>query len=500
MVNDIAGTALSILFVILIIFISEILRKKGVCNSEGTRKFIHIGVSHWWLISIPLIRDVKFAILPPILFIILNYISYKKNLIESMERGKNKSDLGTVYFPILLLILVLLLWNNPSLGIKGKYLGAIAVLIMGYGDGFAAIIGQKYGRHKYKIFKNNKTIEGSIAMFLFSFFVSFILLSLINGFSLFIIKVSFIVSTFAALLEALTPFGMDNLSVPLVSSIILCVVIIADMEIVALLFRASIGFLGSSIIGYVAYIRKSLTVSGSIGAIILGSGIYATSGLYGGTIMILFFVSSSLLSKYKKNLKSDVAKQFDKTGNRDIFQVFANGGIGLIYSIIYYVTKDPIYLVPIGISFAASNADTWATELGVLNHGKPISLRTFKRVDNGTSGAISFLGTLSGYLGAQFIGIASVVIAYILKLDMSNYSYMIILKSVTLGGFIGCIIDSILGATLQGVYYCDSLQKETEKKIYNGEPTRFVRGIKFFNNDLVNFLSIGIASMTYLFL
>ena len=130
-----------------------------------------------------LIRDIRYAIIPPIIFVLLNYYSYKKDLIKSMERGKDSSDLGTVYFPISLIILILLTWDGGLLGGDFKHLGALGALVMGYGDGFAAIIGQKLGHRKYKIFGNEKSMEGSIGMFFFAFLVSTAILGSFLGFS-----------------------------------------------------------------------------------------------------------------------------------------------------------------------------------------------------------------------------------------------------------------------------------------------------------------------------
>ena len=86
---------------------------------------------------------------------------------------------------------------------------------MGYGDGFAAIIGQKYGHRKYKIFGNEKSMEGSIGMFFFAFLVSTAILGSFLGFSAHYLRISFSIAVLAALVEAFTPYGYDNLTVPI---------------------------------------------------------------------------------------------------------------------------------------------------------------------------------------------------------------------------------------------------------------------------------------------
>lgn len=499
MAGDIKGVIISIAFVFLVIVVSELLRKRGGYNEEFTRKFVHIGVAHWWIVAMFLIKDICYALIPPVIFVVLNFYSNRKNLFKSMEREGN-SDLGTVYFPISLIVLILLTWDGGLLGGENlKYLGAVGSLIMGYGDGFAAIIGKKYGGYKYKIMNNEKSLEGSLAMFVCSFLVSLVFICSYKGFSLYVVGSCFIVSVLATIAEALTPFGMDNLTVPIISTLsaFYFIYFLENNLLFLFVYSACIGFLISFAIAYFAYIKNSLTLDGSIGATLMGTLIHATSGFFGSLLMILFFISSSILSRFKNGAKKKVALQFDKTGQRDAFQVFANGGVGLIYSILFYITQNPSFLVLFGISFAAANADTWATELGILNKKQPISLRTLKPVDKGTSGAISILGTFAALIGSMLIGIFVTIGFKIINFEQFGYNYMQIFKMVTLGGFTGSMIDSILGATLQGIYYSDEIKGETEKKEYNGKPTLLVRGLRFMNNDLVNFLSIGLSSIFF---
>ncbi|NLZ54621.1 MAG: DUF92 domain-containing protein [Thermoanaerobacteraceae bacterium] len=496
MFGDMAGVIISIFFVAIVLVISELIRRLGKLKTEFTRKFVHIGVSHWWIVAMLLIKDIRYAIVPPVIFIILNYYSYKKDLIKSMERGKDSSDLGTVYFPISLIVLILLTWDGGFLGEDLKFLGALGALIMGYGDGFAAIIGENFGRKKYIIFDNQKSIEGSIAMFSFAFLVSTIILGSFFSFEVKIIRISFTIAVLAALTEAITPYGFDNLTVPIFSTLI-AYYFIKGSPIFLFIYMACIGFVISFFIAYIAYRKESLTLDGSVGATLMGTLMYATSGIYGSVMMVVFFLSSSILSHFKKNKKKKVARQFDKTGRRDILQVFANGGVGLIHSILYYLTKNPAYLVFLGISFAAANADTWATELGILNKKDPISLRTFKRVEKGTSGAVSLFGTFSALIGSMMIGIFATLGFSFLNIGELGFEYMQAFQMVTLGGFVGSVIDSILGATVQGVYYSEELKGETEKKRYKNKQNILIRGLEFVNNDVVNFLSIGIASILF---
>jgi phytol kinase len=206
------GLVFSYILVFIIIGISTFLQKKNILGDEGARKFIHIGVSNWWILAMIFFTGedaLWYAIVPPITFIGLNYLSYRQNIFKAMERG-GSGNLGTVYFPISLLILVIV-----SFGILNQpYIGGLGILILGYGDGFAAVIGKKFGKHQLLF---GKSVEGSLAMFVASFVVSMILLS-IEGVSLWIL-IAFIIALISTAIELFTPKGLDNLSVPLLASL-----------------------------------------------------------------------------------------------------------------------------------------------------------------------------------------------------------------------------------------------------------------------------------------
>jgi phytol kinase len=217
--NNIYGIIVSLIFVFAIIGTSTLLSKLKLLTNEGSRKFIHIGVSNWWIIAMLFFDNPFYAAFTPALFIILNYISYRKQLFTAMERGSSKNDLGTVYFAVSLLIISIITFRENGF----PYMGALGILIMGYGDGFAAVIGGKFGKHRFRIGNIEKSIEGSIAMFLFSFGVSYIILSVFNSYSAF--PTSLLLAAFATLLEAVSPYGTDNLTVPLSTSLLYYILI-----------------------------------------------------------------------------------------------------------------------------------------------------------------------------------------------------------------------------------------------------------------------------------
>lgn len=215
--KNVLGIILSYAFVALIIVIAKLFEKSG---KEASRKFIHIMLSNWWFIAMYFFDNVIWASIVPFTFIIINYISYKKNIISVMERNeKEKDGLGTVYYAISLFLIAII-----TFGIINKpVVGLCSILIMGYGDGFAAIVGKKIKSKSYKIGNSTKTVAGSSTMFLISFIIVAIFLASI-GTPFWFLK-SLLLAISATIIEAIGIKGTDNLAVPLVSCLLLSAMI-----------------------------------------------------------------------------------------------------------------------------------------------------------------------------------------------------------------------------------------------------------------------------------
>ena len=144
--KNLLGIVVSYLFIALIIISAKFFEKKG---EESSRKYIHIMLSNWWVLAMNFFTNWIWASIVPISFIIINWLSYKKGLISVMEREEQDGP-GTVYYAVTLFILVIITFGI----IKKPEIGLISALIMGYGDGFAAIIGKKIKSKKYKIYSS----------------------------------------------------------------------------------------------------------------------------------------------------------------------------------------------------------------------------------------------------------------------------------------------------------------------------------------------------------
>jgi uncharacterized protein (TIGR00297 family) len=254
-----------------------------------------------------------------------------------------------------------------------------------------------------------------------------------------------------------------------------------------------LGIVLSGLIALVAYRRGSLSRSGVAGALLVGTAIFGFGGWVWGTLLVIFFVLSSLLSHYKETAKAGLAEKFDKGQRRDLGQTLANGGAGALLALAYRLHPDPAWLAAFVGAMATVNADTWATELGVLSRRPPRLITTWQTVERGTSGGVSGLGTLATLAGALTIGLAALGG---LALDglfggpglaLAGWA---LLPAALLGGLAGSLFDSLLGATVQAIYYSARRHKETEKRIDpDGSPNTRRRGWRWLNNDGVNFVS-----------
>ncbi len=260
--------------------------------------------------------------------------------------------------------------------------------------------------------------------------------------------------------------------------------------------RLLLGLAFSSGIGLLAYKRRSLTKGGAAGAVATGTTIFGLGGWSWGLALIYFFVSSTLLSHFREKEKEHTAAdKFSKGAQRDIAQVAANGGIASLCAALSSTTDSEALQQTLQAGFAGAlataTADTWATELGVLSSRKPRRLTTGRPVAPGTSGGITPLGSAASALGALTLGLVLWVTQGLRK------SRAILPMISLLSGLAGSLCDSLLGATVQAMYFCPQCQCETERLVHScGTRTRHLRGISWCNNDVVNLCATFCGSLS----
>lgn len=252
-----------------------------------------------------------------------------------------------------------------------------------------------------------------------------------------------------------------------------------------MLARAVAGCLVAVSVAFVARRTRTLSTSGMVAAAVVGT-LAIAAGWAWGFLLLSHFVTSSGLSKLGERKKAErVGPVVQKGGERDARQVLANGGLYAVAALGHLVFPSPVWYAMGAGALAASAADTWATELGTLSGGEPVSIISGRRVPPGTSGGVTVTGTVAGVGGALFIGAAA---------TLANWP--VPFAAAALAGVSGALADSLLGAILQARRWCDLCAKSTERLVHScGTPTRHAGGVAGFDNDAVNAACSGVGAL-----
>lgn len=248
--------------------------------------------------------------------------------------------------------------------------------------------------------------------------------------------------------------------------------------------RTLAGLLVAGTVALAARRVNALSAGGATAAVIVGV-VSVTAGWGWGALLIAYFAASIGLSKLRGAEKAQrTGDVVAKGGARDAFQVVANGGLFALLALASAALPpeslaERTFIAAALGALAASAADTWATEVGSLASAPPRSILTWRQVTPGTSGGVNLLGMTAMVAGAAFVAYGGRTLA----IDAP-------VGAVVLGGFLGAIADSVVGATLQDRRWCDTCQKSTERLVHGcGTPTRHAGGITLVDNDLVNLIA-----------
>jgi len=207
-------------YVFAMLGIAEGLRRWRGYSVEFTRKFIHIAVGMWAFGTVLLFEHRTFAIIPPLAFVAINALSYWRGMFKAMETGE-KGQLGTIYFPISFAVLIWLLWERPHLLVA-------SLMPMTWGDALAAVVGQRIGQRRYTVAGSTRSLEGSVVLFLISWAATLVPLMLLAPEPLdpaATAGAAAVTALGAVVVEAISPWGIDNLTVPAVSALALVLIL-----------------------------------------------------------------------------------------------------------------------------------------------------------------------------------------------------------------------------------------------------------------------------------
>lgn len=200
-------------YLTILIIVAEVLNRLITDDSELTRKVVHIGSGNviliaWWL---QIAQNV--IVTAAIIAAAIAITSYILPILPSIESVGRKS-FGTLFYALSMGLLTACFWQEQP-----QY-AVIGILIMAWGDGMAAIIGQRFGKHKYQIGNITKSWEGSLTMALAAFMVTLTILWSVEGNSWQIWAIATGVAIVSTILEAFSKLGVDNLTVPLIGGLL----------------------------------------------------------------------------------------------------------------------------------------------------------------------------------------------------------------------------------------------------------------------------------------
>ena len=225
---------------------------------------------------------------------------------------------------------------------------------------------------------------------------------------------------------------------------------------------------------------QALSTSGALATIAVGS-VTVVAGWSWAILLVVYFVSSVALTRFRAAVK--VARTdgvVAKGGPRDAIQVFANGFVFALAAALWVATAWEGWRAIGAGALAASASATWATESGTLSRNEPRSRGTWRRVPTGTSGGVSTPGVVAAIAGSLFIALAAIALGWPREASVSAF----------VGGLAGSTVDSLLGATVQQRRWCDRCNSPTERARHGcGTASRFVGGVRWIDNDVVNVTS-----------
>lgn len=201
----------SLLYFIAVFYVALKLKTK---HTEYPRIFIHIMTANWYLIAQYFIADKLISLSIPALLYLFHIINNNTVLLPKIYSASENSRYGFLYTSLAMILLIYFTFDNQS----SRLIAGVGILSLGYGDGLASYIGMKYGKHHFTIFKGSKSIEGSLAMFFSVILVLTLYLNVLNGISAF--TVIFAVAFLSTLTEAISPYGLDNLFIPILASLL----------------------------------------------------------------------------------------------------------------------------------------------------------------------------------------------------------------------------------------------------------------------------------------
>jgi uncharacterized protein (TIGR00297 family) len=239
----------------------------------------------------------------------------------------------------------------------------------------------------------------------------------------------------------------------------------------------------STVVALLGWRLRALTIDGAIAAIAVGTSILMFTGWSGFAVLGTYFVTTTFVSRAAPT--ADPSSDQADTETRDRWQVLANGGAAGLGALLELAVSG-LGIWVVSITLAASGADTWSTAFGRMSPRTPRDLRTRQPVPSGTSGGVTWFGTIGGLIGATLIGLVGATATGVWTLYPAAASI----------GFGSMLLDSALGSSVQARFHCDRCDRPTERRVHGcGAASSWRRGWRWLDNNTVNGVATAAAGL-----
>ncbi|MDI6871521.1 MAG: DUF92 domain-containing protein [Bacillota bacterium] len=423
--------------------------------------------SRWWT-----------AALVPFLLLLLLYFAFFR-VGRRSRRAAAPAARATLWFLGAYVLLLPVFWPPEY-----RYAAAVG-LLAGTGLMLGGEVGEAlWGSSRYSLFGRQGTLEGDLFALVTGF--ASLLLALVYLSELPVrqgVLLAVLLSLVGLLVRLVTPSDLGHFTVPVTlagSLFLLSHTGAASPLLVRLLWGVAL----SGALAVLGLRWRALSPDGAAAAAGIGTFVLAFGGWGWAIPLVVFFLTSSALSRWKAGAKEAVRAVKGKEGARDAGQVLANGLVAAVAAALSLFFPDRaglLFLAHLG-AVAEAAADTWATEVGVLSAKPPRLILGGVQCPPGTSGGVTALGLWASAAGALLI---SLVGALLVGPPGPATAWRVAAPWV--GGFGGALVDSLLGATLQAGYYCPVCAVAAETPRHGcGTATLLRRGKPWVDNDLVN--------------
>jgi len=419
---------------------------------ENKRQIIHISMAAFALLLAFLTRWQALACaVAAFLFNWLAMPRIARGTLRPEEKQKGYST-GMLMYCVSVFLLILVFPARIAAG---------AWAVMAFGDGFASLIGVRFGKTKLGWNPNKSRagfaafiIAGTTGAFAFMFFINHYIcivhyeMPQLLSHPGELLALALLASVAAAFAESLDIKLNDNFTVPMAAGLTLWLGgMITATSLPWIPAHILPALAANAAMALLSYKLKAVDLSGAIGGFVIGVAIYYFGGYQAYAILLLFFIIGTACSKIGRKVKESQGIAQEKGGRRGLKNALANCLPGAAFIIVYgsvshHAYSSTIYLAAVAYTacFAAVLADTVSSEIGQVFGKRPVLITTFKSVPAGANGGITLTGTLAGMAAATLLSLCA--------MWLGLFEFADLWLPIT-GAFIGMNLDSLLGATLE---------------------------------------------------